>query len=136
MKESIPLTWRRIPERYRLEGTICDSCKNAYFPPRTICPKCRRKGKIKKYSFSGTGKIVSFSTVYSPPYGFERNVPYVLAIVELEKGARLTAEIVDATEKDVNVGDKIELVFRKIQQEDPEGVIHYGYKFRLIKNKD
>ena len=133
MKESIPLTWRRIPARYRLEGTVCETCGNGYFPPRSICPKCRRRGKIKPYTFSGKGKIISYSTVYTPPVGFEREVPYVLAIIELEKNARVTAEIVDAKEEDVNIGDEVELVFRKIQQDDPEGVIHYGYKFRLVK---
>ena len=133
MKESIPITWRRIPARYRLEGTICKRCDTGYFPPRSICPKCRRKGIIENYKFSGKGRIVSYSTVYSPPKGFERQIPYVLAIVELEKSARLTAEIVDAKEEEIEVGKEVELVFRKIQQEDPEGVIHYGYKFKLLE---
>ncbi len=133
MKESIPITWRRIPSRYRLEGTKCENCNKHFFPPRNICPNCRRKGKIKPYVFSGKGKVVSFTTVYVAPEGFERNVPYVLAIIELEEGARVTGEIVDCKEEEVKIGDEVEMVFRKIQQEDPEGIIHYGYKFRLVK---
>ena len=45
MKHSIPLTWRRIPERYRLLGSTCSHCNTKYFPKRIVCPKCRRKGK-------------------------------------------------------------------------------------------
>ena len=133
MRESIPLIWRRIPSRYRLEGTKCETCGTHYFPPRAVCPKCRRRGKIVKHTFKGEGKIVSYSTIYVGAKGFERQVPYVLAIVELDEGPRLTAQIVDAKEKDVNIGDRVEVVFRKILQDDPEGPIHYGYKFRLKK---
>ncbi len=133
MKESIPLTWRRIPYRYRLEGTKCETCGRVFFPPRSVCPHCRRKGKIVPMKFSGKGRIYSYTTVYVAPEGYERNVPYVLAIVELDEGARVTGEIVDAKEEDVEMGKRVEVVFRKLQQEDPEGVIHYGYKFRLLE---
>ncbi len=133
MKESIPLTWRRIPERYRLKGTKCVTCSSSYFPPRVVCPKCRRKGKLETVHFKGTGKIYSFTEISSAAEGFEEQVPYVLAVVELDEGARLLGQVVDARKEDVSVGSKVESVFRKIQSEDPEGLLHYGFKFRLVK---
>lgn len=132
MKESIPLTWRRIPQRYRLEGVRCVTCSKTYFPGRSICPKCRRKGKIEKMTFTGKGKVYSFTEITAPPAGFEEQAPYVLAIIELEEGAKLTGQIVDATEKDVKIGSPVERVFRVIQRDNPEGLIHYGFKFRLV----
>ncbi len=132
MRESIPLTWRRIPERYRMLGVRCLTCKSAYFPKRSVCPKCRRKGKLEEVQFSGKGKVYSFTEVSAPPEGFEDQVPYVLAIIELDEGARLTGQIVDATKKDVSIGSRVEPVFRVIQRDDPEGLIHYGFKFRLV----
>ena len=132
MKESIPLTWRRIPERYRLLGVKCDNCKNTFFPKRSICPQCRRKGKLNEIQFSGKGQVYSFTEVSAPPEGFEDQVPYLLAIIELEEGAKLTAQIVDAHLSDVKIGSKVERVFRVIQRDDPEGLIHYGFKFRLV----
>lgn len=131
MKESIPLTWRRIPERYRLLGVKCETCGKHYFPKRSVCPKCRRKGKLVEFKYSGKGAIYSFTEVTAPPEGFEDQVPYLLAIVELEEGAKLTAQIVDAHKKDVKIGSRVEQVFRMIQKDDPEGLIHYGFKFRL-----
>src|SRR3989338_5534765 len=114
MRESIPLTWRRIPKR-------------------NICPKCRRKGKIEEKQYAGKGKIYSFTEIFAPPAGFEDQAPYVLAIIELEEGPKLTAQVVNAHAKDVAIGNKVEAVFRVIQRDDPEGLIHYGFKFKLVK---
>ncbi|VVB98617.1 Uncharacterised protein [uncultured archaeon] len=133
MKESIPLTWRRIPERYRMKGDRCTNCNTYYFPPRIVCPKCRRKGKLETYYFKGTGKIYSFTEISSPASGFEEQVPYVFAIVALDEGSHVTGQVVDARKDDLKIGDRVEPVFRKIQSDDPEGLIHYGFKFRLVK---
>ncbi|MCX8175427.1 MAG: Zn-ribbon domain-containing OB-fold protein [Candidatus Micrarchaeota archaeon] len=129
--ENLAITWRRMPERYRLVGTECQNCKTAYFPARKLCPKCRRKGRIVPRQFSGRGKIYSYTEVFAGPSGFELEVPYLLAIVELEEGPRLTAQIVGVSEKDVKIGDEVEMVFRRIQEDSAEGLIHYGYKFRM-----
>lgn len=131
--ENLAITWRRIPERYRLVGTACANCKTDYFPARKLCPKCRRKGKISSKQFSGRGKIYSFSELSSGPAGFELEAPYLLAIIELDEGPKLTAQVVAVTDKDVKVGDCVEMIFRKIQEDSEEGLIHYGYKFRLCK---
>lgn len=113
-------------------GVKCGNCSTTYFPKRQICPKCRRKGKISEIQFAGKGKVFSFTEVNAPPEGFEDQIPYVLAIIELEEGAKLTGQIVDATKTDVKIGSKVQAVFRVIQRDDPEGLIHYGFKFRLV----
>ncbi|MDD5022551.1 MAG: Zn-ribbon domain-containing OB-fold protein [Candidatus ainarchaeum sp.] len=133
MKSSISLTWRRIPERYRLEGNECINCKTAFFPPRNICPKCRRKGILKPKKFSGKGSIYSYTEIDIPPEGFENQAPYVLAIIDLVEGSKILGQIVDARLDEVRVGSKVEHVFRMIQKDDPEGLIHYGFKFKLVK---
>jgi len=132
MKESIPLTWRRIPERYRLLGVKCVTCSSHYFPRRIVCPKCRRKGKLEEVRYSGNGKVYSYTEINSPPAGFEDQAPYVLAIIELEEGAKVTGQVVDARISDVTIGSRVEQVFRVIQRDDPEGLIHYGFKFKLV----
>jgi len=133
MKESIPLTWRRIPERYRLMGAKCETCGKYYFPYRSLCPKCRRRGKIVDVQFSGKGKVYTHTTIYAGPTGFEDKIPYVVAIIELEEGVKVLGQIDDCDPADVKIGAKVEKVFRIIQKEDPEGLIHYGFKFKLVK---
>jgi len=56
----------------------------------------------------------------------------VLAIIELEEGPKLTAEIVDCSLDEVEIGKKAEGVFRKILEKGKKGVIQYGYKFRFV----
>jgi uncharacterized OB-fold protein len=114
-------------------GVKCVNCNTNYFPKRPVCPKCRRKGKLEELSYNGSGKVYSFTEISSPPKGFEDQVPYVLAIIELDEGAKVTGQIVDITSKDLKIGDRVERVFRVIQKDDPEGLIHYGFKFRLVK---
>jgi uncharacterized OB-fold protein len=132
MAENLAITWRRIPERYKLEGCECKTCSTKFFPPRKLCPKCRRKGEIDAYRFCGFGTVYSYSEVHSAPAGLELEVPYVLAIVQLDEGPKLTAQLVECEGKDVKIGDKVEFVFRRIRQDDPEGLLHYGYKFRRV----
>lgn len=116
-----------------MKGNKCVTCSTSYFPPRIVCAKCRRKGKLETLYFKGTGKVYSFTEISSPATGFEEQVPYVFAIISLDEGSNVTGQIVDAVKADVRIGDRVESVFRKIQSEDPEGLIHYGFKFRLVK---
>ena len=130
MRSSIPLTWRRIPERYCMIGSKCTTCSGHFFPTREVCPKCRRKGKLEKVQFAGKGTIYSFTEIDSAPSGFEEQTPYVLAIVQLDEGARLTAQVVDVRASDIKIGDKVKAVFIMIQKDGDECLIHYGFKFR------
>lgn len=113
-------------------GVKCTNCSTYFFPRRNVCPKCRRKGKLEDVMYSGKGKIYSFTEIGAPPVAFQDQAPYVLAIIELEEGAKITGQVVDASAKDVKIGDRVEQVFRVIQRDDPEGLIHYGFKFRLV----
>ncbi|HEX54621.1 MAG TPA: Zn-ribbon domain-containing OB-fold protein, partial [Candidatus Altiarchaeales archaeon] len=114
MAKGIALHWRLIPRRYTLLGTECRSCGEKFFPPRQLCPNCRRGAKIKEFKFSGNGEIYSYTIVHSPPKGFEFMKPYVLAVIKLDEGPLLTAQIVDSKPEDIEIGRKVEMVFRKV----------------------
>ncbi|MDD5502930.1 MAG: Zn-ribbon domain-containing OB-fold protein [Candidatus Thermoplasmatota archaeon] len=130
---TVPRFWREIPQRYNLIGSKCGSCGTVDFPPRTICPHCRRKsiGKMEDIKLSGKGEIVSYSIVREAPEGFEIQVPYAMALIKLDDGPTLTAQIVDCELEEVKIGARVEAVFRRIQEESKSGVIYYGYKFQL-----
>ncbi len=123
--------WRHIPQRYNLIGSRCLQCGEVFFPMRVICPKCRRKGKLEDIQFSGNGKIHSYSIIHTPTDEFKSISPYAVAIIELEEGAKITSQIVDCNIDEIEIGQEVELVFRKIREEGDEGVISYGYKFKL-----
>jgi uncharacterized protein len=124
--------WRLIPQRYNLIGTECHHCKEKFFPPRKICPNCRRHGEIKQYKFKGLGEIYSYSIIHAAPDGFEFQKPYALGLIKLVEGPLITAQIVDCKQDEVEIGKKVEMVFRKIFAGGKEGTIRYGYKFKLV----
>jgi len=124
-------SWRHIKERYRLIGSRCKTCGRIFFPSRNIFPYCRRKGELEEYKLSGRGKVYTYSVVHVPPKEFERMAPYVIAIVELEEGPRITAQI-DCKPEEVYIGMPVEVVFRRIKEDGEDGIIHYGYKFKPV----
>ena len=133
MGMGLALHWRLIPARYNLVGTECGKCGQKFFPPRNICPNCRRRSEIGRFKFSGEGEVYSYTVVRVAPTGFEYQKPYVVAVVRLKEGAMCTAQVVDCRPEDVEIGSGVELVFRKIMADDDAGIIRYGYKFRLKK---
>jgi len=133
MSSNIPRFWRNLKSRYNLIGTKCLNCEEVHFPPRHFCPKCRRLSRLEEFKLEGRGEIVTYTVIHTHMQGFEGQIPYVLAIVELSDGPRLTTQIVDCEIGEVKAGMKVKSVFRKIQEDGEAGLIHYGYKFKPIK---
>lgn len=131
-RKSLSLVWRKYPQRYRLVGTKCLTCGTHFFPPRDFCPKCRRKGEIVEHKMKGIGKIHSYTIVRVPQEGFELETPYILAIVELEEGPKLTTQICDIKLEEVSIGMPVKVTFRRICEDGNSGIINYGYKFTKL----
>ncbi len=132
MTSSIPLFWRLREAKYRLIGTKCNKCGSLFFPPRNLCPKCRRKGEIVKFPFSGKGEILSHTIIRAPPEGFEKQSPYAVAIIKLDEGVNISGQVI-GDPKDIQTGKKVTTVFRKMYEDGADGVINYGLKFALTK---
>lgn len=130
MSSNIPRFWRNLKSRYNLIGTKCMTCEEVFFPPRHFCPTCRRMSKLDKFKLKGEGKIVTYTIIHTAMDGFEDQIPYILAIIKLKDGPRLTAQIVDCEMEDAKIGMEVRSVFRKIQEDGEAGLIHYGYKFK------
>lgn len=85
-----------------------------------------------KKNLSGLGEIFSYSTMYNAPKGFEDQKPYTVALVKLDDGPMVTAQLTDVDHEDVHIGLRVEMVTRKIREDGSEGQIIYGYKFRPL----
>lgn len=106
--------------------------------PRTL--------NLKDYQFSGKGKIYSFTTVYEAPERFKEFEPYVVALVDLEEGPRITTMLTDLEQEwvpdeidgkkrmvmryKVEIGMPVEMVTRRLWSDGKTGLLHHGYKFR------
>jgi len=124
--------WRLRKQRYALVGEVCPHCDAKLFPPRDVCPECGHEAKTL-YNFSGRGEVYSYTTVYDPPAGFEENAPYTVALVKLEEGPMVTAQLTDLGDQPIEIGTPVEMVTRRLRQDgDERGLIVYGYKFRPV----
>ena len=118
---------REIPQRYRLEAGKCQKCGLVHFPPRRICPKCKGKA-FETVRLSDEGKLVTFTVVRVASDKFSKLTPFVVGIVELSDGVRLTTQLADVDVDKVEIGQKVKLVFRRIQEDGRAGILCYGYK--------
>jgi uncharacterized OB-fold protein len=125
----IAQNWRLRNQRYALVGEVCDKCGEKIFPPRDVCPYCVQPAQTP-FQFSGRGEVFSHTTIYNPPVGFDEYAPYTVALVKLEEGPLVTAQLTDVEPEEVNIGQPVEMVTRKVREDGPEGLIIYGYKFR------
>jgi len=127
---SVPRYWRNQVPRYRLLGDKCKACGARYFPAQPVCT-CGGT-EFEDYKLSETGEVVTWTVIRSPPVGYEKYAPYVVALIELDDGMRLLSQVVDVDPAEVKTGLRVEAVFRKVKEDGPSGIIYYGYKFRPV----
>jgi uncharacterized OB-fold protein len=71
----------------------CDACDHVYFPPRPFCPACASR-KVSVFPASGKATLYSYVINHRPAApGF--TPPYAIAVVTLEEGPRMMANILD-----------------------------------------
>jgi hypothetical protein len=107
--ESLPY-WQAARE-HRLALPKCEDCEKFWFPPSRACPHCLSMN-VSFQTVSGRGKVFSFVTfhrVYRP--AFAQDVPYVVALVELEEGPRVLTNILGISHEDVRCEMRVEVVF-------------------------
>jgi uncharacterized protein len=90
---------------------LCNNCGRFWFPPTQRCAHCMSADFVWREA-SGNGRIYSFVVyhrVYHP--GFEGEVPYVVAVVELDEGPRLVSNIVRVAPDQVRCDMRVQVTF-------------------------
>src|SRR5581483_890442 len=78
-----------------LRAQRCGACGHLRWPPSVLCPACLAEGG-EWVRLSGRGTVWSFIVVHRPQHpAFFGDVPYNVAVVELEEGPRLHANVVE-----------------------------------------
>lgn len=130
---TVPRFWREIPQRYNLRASKCGACDKIHYPPRTVCPECRRAsiGNMEDVKLSGRGTILEWTRVHKAAPGYEAQVPYTLALVRTEEGPVVTGQIVGHDGRDVETDAPVHAAFRRLGEDGDAGVIYYGVKWIL-----
>lgn len=97
---------------------------------RLMLPRCGKTGRYFMYptpwspfdysakvtweQASGRGVIKSFTVVHQAPYeAYKADVPYVVAVIRLEEGVQLMANVLDCDVAQVAVGAAVQVVFEE-----------------------
>lgn len=98
----------------------CAHCGTLAIPPQYVCENCQST-HFDRANILGRGKVYSHTTIRVAPEGFQNQVPYKIALVDLKPRLRITARIVQDEEREIDVGE--DLIFDRVDQ--------FGYWFRV-----
>lgn len=116
---------------YRMQAARCRACRLTEFPPRRRCRQCGAED-MEELFLSGRGKILSYTQVFSPARGFRDASGSVTALIEMEEGVRVIAQLTDVDPENVATGQDVEMVVRRLRADQEQGLLVYGYKFRPV----
>ncbi len=103
---------------HRLVGSRCKSCGILFFPARPMCPECHGND-MEADELSGKGKLAAYSIIYIAPTamiqaGYDRKNPYCAAVVNLEEGPSICAQLLGADvahPETIKIGTPVEATF-------------------------
>ena len=93
----------------------CTSCGAYVFIPQWFCTSCQSE-ELEWVESTGSGTVYSLTTVYRPQRP-EFEVPYTVAIVELDEGFHMLPNLVDCEIEDRRIGRPVEVTFRRMSDE-------------------
>ena len=68
-------------DKGKLMGTRCTQCGRSFFPPRADCFQCRASA-MEWFEVDHAGELAAFSTLMYAPAGFEKELPYTIAVLD------------------------------------------------------
>jgi uncharacterized protein len=107
--DSLPY-WNAARER-RLLIRKCSACESLHFMPRHLCPVCW-SDNLEWVESKGSGSVHSFTIIRRAPIAaFNAHAPYVVALIELDEGPRMVANILGEDALSVEIGDRVNVTF-------------------------
>jgi hypothetical protein len=88
----------------------CPKCGHRQFYPRAVCTDCAATSEW--LTCSGRGTVHTFTVIrqnHAKP--FKEELPYVVAMVELDEGPRLMGNVTGVEPDDVRIGLPVEVYF-------------------------
>jgi uncharacterized protein len=98
--------------QHKLAMQKCNSCGKLIFYPRKACPECWSLDLGWK-EVSGKAKMNCYTvTLGGVEPVFQADVPYVLAMVDLEEGVKMMTNIVECKPEDLKIGMDLEVTYK------------------------
>lgn len=99
--------------RGELQVQQCRACGHRQFYPRGLCQRCKSED-LAWQPAEPRGHVYSFTIVHrAPTLAFRADVPYVIALVDLEAGVRMMMNVVNCDPESVAIGMPVNIVFEQ-----------------------
>jgi uncharacterized OB-fold protein len=99
--------WRAAQD-HRLTYQVCAKCGRVVFYPRAHCPHCASQD-LHGHDSEGRGTLYSYTVIRQTPHqAFQDDVPYIVALVDLDEGFRLLTHLQSDPEL-AEVGQRVSL---------------------------
>lgn len=104
-------------KKHTMEVQRCKDCGFYRWPPATVCANCLSMN-LEWTRVSGKGKVFTF-VIFHQRYhpGFAEDIPYPVAIVELEEGPRMVSNIVGCKNEEIKCDMPVEVVYEDVTPE-------------------
>jgi uncharacterized OB-fold protein len=110
----------------KVKTTQCRKCSKSYFPPRMDCSACG-SSEMNWIDVNDPGELIAFSTIMYGPTGFEKEVPYTIAVIKLPSGIQIFGQIDKKIPIDeVRVGMTLKVVPVKLLDD------RFSYQFEKV----
>ena len=107
--DSLPY-WNAARER-KLLIRKCSACAALHFMPRYLCPVCW-SDQLEWVESKGAGSVHSFTVIRRAPMAaFAPRTPYVVALIDLDEGPRMIANLIGDDALAVAIGDRVTVTF-------------------------
>lgn len=100
--------------KHELRMQYCNECGEWIWYPKALCPSCGKRGGIEWRLMSGKGKVYSFTVirqVIENSASFNKDLPFVIGLVELEEGPRIYSNVTGARPDDIKVDMPVMVYF-------------------------
>lgn len=91
----------------------CAACAGLQFYPRLLCSHCGARD-LTWVAASGNGRVRSFTIVRrAVSAAYEQDVPYVVALIELQEGPTMMSNVVGCDPEAVAIGMPVRVTFER-----------------------
>ena len=111
-RESQPY-WDGMREgKFRLQH--CAACGKVRHYPRPVCPHCFSMESTFKEAPQG-GTVHTWTVCHHPfNFFFKAQAPYIVALVDMDAGVRVNAQLQGIAESDLKIGQRVKLAFARV----------------------
>lgn len=91
----------------------CSQCDTRQFYPRSICSSCS-SSELDWVAVSGRGTVLTWTIVRHPvSHAYADEVPYIIALIELEEGPVMMAQVIDCEPEAIQTGLPVDVCFEE-----------------------